>query len=125
MGQTVALEAAISLRDLTDNPHLLTHSRFPSPSAGTSLGPGGLSCRASTWLPCASQNVVCHLQSALGVRVSKGQLSEPPEYQICSSLPASCSSSLSSSRRLGSATSASLAPLFCACDPSASGAHGD
>lgn len=42
MRQTTSLGAAIGLKDLTDTYPLLTHSRFPSSSAGTSVGPGDL-----------------------------------------------------------------------------------
>ena len=112
------------LKDLTDT-HLLTHSRFPPPSTGTSVGPGGLPCGVSPWFLCPYQDVVCHLQLKLGMRAPKDHLSGLPEFQTYSWLLPLCSSSLTSSWWLGSVTSASIVPLFCASDLSAWGAQSD
>lgn len=113
------------LKGLTDTHHLLTHSRFPAPSAGTSVGPGGLPRGVSPWFPCPYQDVVCHLQLNLGMRAPKDHLSGLPELQTYSSLLPLCSSSLTSSWCLGSVTAASIVPLFCASDLSALGGQSE
>lgn len=113
------------LKGLTDTHHLLTHSRFPPPSAGTSVGPGGLPCGMSPWFPCPYQDVVCHLHLNLGMRAPKDHLSGLPEFQTYSSLLPSCSSSLTSSWCLGSVPAASIVPLFCASDLSAWGGQSE
>ena len=90
MRQTTSYGAAIGLKDLTDTRHLLAHSRFPSPLAVTSVGPGGLPFWGELLFSMPSSGCghlqFFHLQLKLGTRVSKDHLSRSPEYQTYFSL---------------------------------------
>lgn len=81
MGQTTALDAVIGLKDLTDIHHLLTHSRFPSHWLALLLNKAVCLCGVSPWFPYPYQDVVCHLQLKLGMRLPQDYLSESPDCQ--------------------------------------------
>lgn len=76
----------------------------------------------SPWCACLCQDVVCHLQLKLGMKAPKDHLSGLPKHQTYFSLPPLRSSNFASLWWLGSVTSASIEPLFCASDLLAWGA---